>query len=109
MCGFYRAYISDFSKISAPLCSLLKKHTKFVWTTEAQEALDMLKNRLTTAPVLGFPRFDLPFELHCDASGVAIGYVLSQQQEEDHKVISYGGRILSEAEKRITLQNRSGG
>lgn len=52
--------------------------TKFLWTPAANEAFTCIKERLINAPVLIFPDFTMPFELHCDASKVGIGAILSQ-------------------------------
>ncbi|RDX82436.1 Retrovirus-related Pol polyprotein, partial [Mucuna pruriens] len=38
-----------------------------------------LKNKLTSAPVLQAPNWDLPFELMCDASNSALGAILGQR------------------------------
>ncbi|RDX73600.1 Retrovirus-related Pol polyprotein, partial [Mucuna pruriens] len=60
--GFYRRFIKNLSKLALPLSRLLQK--------------DELKNRLTSAPILQAPNWDLPFELMCDASNSALGVVL---------------------------------
>jgi len=77
LAGYYRKFIKDFSKIAKPL-TLTKKNTKFEWTTEQQKAFDILKEKLTTAPVLHYPDFARQFIIAIDASDYAIGAVLSQ-------------------------------
>ena len=65
--SYFRRFIKDFSKITAPLRDLLKKDATFVWTLSCQQAFDYLKDRLTSAPILMLPNFDLPFAVHYDA------------------------------------------
>nr|GEV50320.1 reverse transcriptase domain-containing protein [Tanacetum cinerariifolium] len=52
---------------------LLKKDTMFFFSKECIEAFQTLKKKLTEAPILVTPDWDLPFELMCDASDFAIG------------------------------------
>nr|GEU70740.1 DNA-directed DNA polymerase [Tanacetum cinerariifolium] len=70
--GFYRRFIQDFSKISQPMTRLLKKDTPFFFSKECVEAFQTLKRKLTEAPILISPDWELPFELKCDASDFAI-------------------------------------
>nr|GEV64271.1 reverse transcriptase domain-containing protein [Tanacetum cinerariifolium] len=79
--GFYRRFIQDFSKIARPMTHLLEKETPFVFSKECIEAFDTLKKKLTEAPILVVPDWNLPFELMCDASDYTIGAVLGQRPE----------------------------
>ena len=79
--GFYRRFIKDFSKIAKPLYKLLEKDAKFVWEKECQESFEELKSHLTTAPIVQAPNWQLPFEVMCDASDLAIGAVLGQRED----------------------------
>ncbi|GJW33968.1 reverse transcriptase domain-containing protein [Tanacetum coccineum] len=76
--GFYRRFIQDFSKISRPITHLLEKDTPFVFSQDCINAFETLKKKLTEAPILVVPDWNLPFELMCDASDFAIGAVLGQ-------------------------------
>ncbi|GJQ95454.1 DNA-directed DNA polymerase [Tanacetum coccineum] len=77
--GFYRRFIQDFSKISRPITHLLEKDTPFVFSQDCINAFKTLKKKLTEAPILVVPDWNLPFKLMCDASNFAIGTVLGQQ------------------------------
>nr|GEY78130.1 reverse transcriptase domain-containing protein [Tanacetum cinerariifolium] len=70
--GFYRRFIQDFSKIARPMTRLFEKDTSFFFSKECIEAFQTLKRKLTEAPILVSPDWDLPFELMCDASDFAI-------------------------------------
>nr|KYP37416.1 Retrotransposable element Tf2 [Cajanus cajan] len=75
--GFYRRFVRHYARIVAPLTELLKDKV-FTWTTQAQQAFTELKRHITTAPILQLPNFSKPFVLETDASGVAVGVVLTQ-------------------------------
>jgi hypothetical protein len=70
--------VRDFSTIAAPLHGLTKNGVPFQWGPAQQQAFDVLKSKLTQAPLLQLPDFEKTFELECDASGIGIGGVLIQ-------------------------------
>nr|GEW76605.1 retrovirus-related Pol polyprotein from transposon 17.6 [Tanacetum cinerariifolium] len=76
---FYRKFIQDFSKIAWLMTRLLEKDTPFFFSKECVKAFQTLKRKLTEAPILIAPNWDMPFELMCDASDFAIGAVLGQR------------------------------
>ena len=109
-CGYYRCFIQNFSQIAKPLSILMpipkdKKKgkqiakQKWVWGNEQQEAFHNLKALLSTPPILGFPNYAMPFELHTDASSLGLGAVLYQMQEGKKRVISYASRGLTKSER----------
>ncbi|RDY05968.1 Retrovirus-related Pol polyprotein, partial [Mucuna pruriens] len=77
--GFYRRFIKNFIKIALPVSKLLQKNPYI-------EAFYELKNRLTFAPILQAPNWELPFELMCDTYNSALGAVLGQRVGVDKLV-----------------------
>jgi hypothetical protein len=79
LAGYYRRFISNFSKIAKPITELLKKGNKYVCSEVCDEAFKHLKKLLTTTPVLAQPHTTKPFDVYCDASGTGLGGVLMQE------------------------------
>ena len=97
--SYYRRYIKDFSTTARALHALTRKNVKFEWTQECQEAFDTLKQKLTSALIVALPRDEGEYRLDTDASGWAIGAVLSQVQDGHERVISYASRLYSPSER----------
>ena len=71
------------------------------WNESCAIAFNELKQRLVTAPVLGYPDFTKPFILETDASLKGLDAVVSQRQENEIVVLSYASRGLRESEKNM--------
>lgn len=102
--GWYRRFIANYSSLSAPLTNLLKKNTKFVWTSSADSAFNKLKQALTSAPVLVTPDFKRHFYIQCDASSIGIGSVLFQRSDDggEHP-IAYFSQKLNKSQRNYSV------
>ena len=104
LANYYRRFVKDFAKIAKPLHRLTERTTRFAWTQQCQEAFEELRRRLVSSPILAFPDFTRPFILDTDASDYGVGGVLSQIQDDGReRVIAYGSRVLSKAERRYCV------
>lgn len=64
------------------------------------------KGILLNPPILSHPNYQLPFEIHTDASRYGIGAILVQQSEGGERVISYVSRLLSSAEFNYSVSEK---
>nr|GEU66820.1 reverse transcriptase domain-containing protein [Tanacetum cinerariifolium] len=104
--GFYRRFIQDLLKIARSMTRLLEKDTIFLFFKECVEAFQTLKKKLTEAPILISPDWDLPFELMCDASEFSIGVVLGKRHEKHFRPIHYASKTMAKAESHYTTTKK---
>ncbi|GJR96947.1 reverse transcriptase domain-containing protein [Tanacetum coccineum] len=64
------------------------------------------RKKLTEAPILIAPDWDLPFELMCDASDFAIGAVLGQRKNKHFQPIHYASKTMNEAQTHYTTTEK---
>ena len=67
LAGYYRRFIQDFSRIAVPLTSLTQKNKRFEWGEKQNEAFEILKDKLCSAPILSLPEGSNDFVVYCDA------------------------------------------
>ena len=96
--GFCRRFIQDFSKVSKPLFNLLMQGVPFEFNEPCMNAFELLKKKLTLAPIVVAPDWNRPFELMCDACDFAVGVVLGQRKEKVFYDIYYASRTLNDAQ-----------
>nr|GEW62695.1 reverse transcriptase domain-containing protein [Tanacetum cinerariifolium] len=73
---------------------------------ECIKAFQTLRKKLTEAPILIAPNWDLPFELMCDASDFAIGAVLGQRHEKHFKPIHYASKTMNDVKSNYTTTEK---
>ena len=79
LAGFYRAFIRNFATITQPLNRLTSDNVQFAWSESCESAFCEIKRRLTSQPILAFPKLNETFIIEVDASDFAAGGVLSQK------------------------------
>ena len=106
LANYYRRFIHNFASIASPLHTLTHKNVRFYWDDSCDKAFHTLKSCLTSAPILAYPDFSLPFELNTDTSSTGIGFALWQTQDGQRRAIAYGGRDLNTAERNYSTTER---
>ncbi|CEL59204.1 hypothetical protein RSOLAG1IB_03137 [Rhizoctonia solani AG-1 IB] len=80
--NFVRRIVANFSQIARPLHNLVKKEVKWQWTDREETAFRELQRAIINAPVIVHADPSKPYFLETDASGAALGLVLSQRQKD---------------------------
>ncbi|GJP83339.1 hypothetical protein CLOP_g13504 [Closterium sp. NIES-67] len=91
--NYYNRFVPQYAKLAAPLTNLLKKNTPYKWERH-QEAVEQLKQALTSAPVLILPDPERDYVIEADASDQAVGAVLMQDQGNGLQPIAYLSKKL---------------
>nr|GEW88651.1 hypothetical protein CTI12_AA501300 [Tanacetum cinerariifolium] len=82
------------------------KGTSFHFSKECVEAFQTLKRKLTEAPILIAPDWDMPFELMSNASDFSIGAVLGQRQDKHFSPIHYASKTMTEVKSNYTIMEK---
>nr|GEV70630.1 reverse transcriptase domain-containing protein [Tanacetum cinerariifolium] len=91
-------FIEGFSKISKSMTKLTQKGIKFDWGEKEENAFQLIKQKLCSAPILALPEGSDEFFVYCDASHKGLGDVLMQRE----KLIAYASRQLKDRQKSYT-------
>ena len=106
MAGYYRKFCRDFATLSAPLTLLLKANVKYNFGPDQQHSFETIKCMLGNAPILKIPDFERPFRLYTDASGVGIGAVLVQEDDQgvEHPISYYSQKLTPTQSRYSTIE-----
>ncbi|GJY84129.1 putative reverse transcriptase domain-containing protein [Tanacetum coccineum] len=101
LAGYYRRFIEGFSKIAKSMTKLTEKNVKFDWGEKEEDAFQLIKQKLCSAPILALPKGSENFIVYCDASHKGLGVVLMKNE----KFIAYASRQLKIHEKNYTTHD----
>ncbi|GJP75082.1 hypothetical protein CLOP_g5577 [Closterium sp. NIES-67] len=104
--NYYNRFVPQYAKLAAPLTNLLTKNTPYKWESKHQEAVEQLKQALTTAPVLILPDPERDYVIEADASDQAVGAVLMQDQGNGLQPIAYLSKKLHGAELNYPIHDK---
>ena len=100
LANFFSKLIASYADIAALLTDLTESYSEWLWTEAEQSLFDRLKAALVDAPVLDI--LDLTesalFVFEIEASDIAIGLVLLQDQGSGLQPAAYFSRELSSAQ-----------
>ncbi|OWZ03692.1 polyprotein [Phytophthora megakarya] len=109
-CVYVLKYCPNFASLTAPLTGAtrgLSKNERVEMTEEQLAAFAELKLRLASPPVLAHPDSSKPFHVKTDASDYAVGgYLFHVDSQDKERVIAYGGRKLSTAERMYPTREK---
>nr|GEZ77734.1 putative reverse transcriptase domain-containing protein [Tanacetum cinerariifolium] len=101
LAGYYRKSIEGFLKIAKSMTKLTLKPIKFSWGEKEENAFQLVKPKLCSAPILALPERIEDFVVYCDASHKGLGATLMQRE----KVIAYASRQLEVHERNYTTHD----
>ncbi|GJR09113.1 putative reverse transcriptase domain-containing protein [Tanacetum coccineum] len=100
LAGYYRRFIKRFSKFAKSMTKLTQKRVKFDWGEKEENAFQLIKQKLCSAPILALPEGSEDFVVYCDASHKGLGVVLMQREK-----VAYASRQLKIHEKNYTTHD----
>ncbi|GKB45157.1 putative reverse transcriptase domain-containing protein [Tanacetum coccineum] len=84
LAGYYQRFIEGFSKIAKPMTKLTQKKVKFEWGDKQETALQLLKQKLCSSPILALPKGSKDFIVYYDAFIKGLGDVLMQREKRHY-------------------------
>ncbi|KAF8694651.1 hypothetical protein RHS03_08150, partial [Rhizoctonia solani] len=105
--NYLQQFIPNFSSVARPLHNLTKKETPWSWGNPEETAFKELKTLVTQSPVLIHSNPELPYYLETDASGVAMGAILSQRGPDNRlHPVAYMSKSFSGAETNYNTHDK---
>ncbi|MBW0532975.1 hypothetical protein O181_072690, partial [Austropuccinia psidii MF-1] len=102
----YHHYLDVFSKVKAEKPPPHHAYSSFIFNEEALSQFQVLKEALTTAPILSHFNRSLPTIVETDASYYALGAVLSQVNDLGNHPIAFDSCTLLPAELNYEIHEK---
>ncbi|GKB87124.1 reverse transcriptase domain-containing protein [Tanacetum coccineum] len=96
----------EVDKAKVDVIAKLPRPTSVKGIQKCIEAFNILKKKLTEAPILVTPDWDLPFEIMCDASDYAVGAVLGQCKTKHFQPIHYASKTMTDSQAHYTTTEK---
>ena len=100
MANYLGRFISDLSTVIKAMTDLVKSDVVWQWGTAQEKAFQLLKERVSTTPVLVFYDPNRATVVSAGASNFGLGAVLLQQHDGAMKPVVYSSKTLTSAETR---------
>lgn len=97
--GYFRKFIENFARISAPLTKLLKKDSKWKWLPEHSKIVDLLRKQICSKPALAIFNSKLPILIYTDASRDGFAGILTQKENNVEHPVEFFSKQTTDAEK----------
>ena len=109
MTGYYRCFVWNYAPITEPLTGRLKKNSseQVPWDDKAEQAFQNFKTLLVSSPLIQNPDFARTSILQTDSSGVWVGAVLSQGENEDQPVAYFSWKLLPRERAYSTIKRNA--
>ena len=111
--NFVRKFIPNLATIIEPLVALTRKSVanlktlRNIWGPAQDAAFIKVKELLTSAPVLHFPRFHKPFIIHVDASDCGVGAFLAQKDDNGElAIIAYFSKRFTSSQQHYSATQK---
>ena len=95
MVNYLAKFIPNVSMLNKDLRILLQKDIAWHWEARQEKCFNELKDTITKAPVLAYYNVSKPVTLSVDASSVAMGACILQENQP----IAYGSKAMNQAQK----------
>ncbi|KAL5514485.1 hypothetical protein ACEPAG_2574 [Sanghuangporus baumii] len=106
-CNFYRRFIKNYADTFTPIGDLIKKDRKFVWEEAQDKAFNSIKKAFETEVALAMPKPDKPYTLETDASDVAIGAVLQQEDDQGElRPLGFMSKTLTSTQRNYPTHDK---